>query len=95
MIGVISKLTIRSGVNAAQFETAMRPIVAKMRAAPGNKLCTLFKIPEASAYLLVERFDDQAAFDAHRKSPNFEDLRLILIDHLSGRPDTQVMQEVG
>ncbi len=92
MIGVIAKLVIKSGTNAA-FEAAMKPIVAKVRAEPGNKLYALYKTPEDNGYILFERYDDEAALERHRASPHYEELRLMLIEHLIARPDWQVMQE--
>jgi quinol monooxygenase YgiN len=94
MIGVIAKLVIKSGTNAA-FEAAMKPIVAKVRAEPGNKLYALYKTPEENGYILFERYDDEAALERHRASPHYEELRLMLIEHLVARPDWQIMQEVA
>jgi quinol monooxygenase YgiN len=92
MIGVLAKLVIKPGTNAA-FEAAMKPIVAKVRAEPGNKLYALYRTPEDNGYLLFERYDDQAALERHRASPHYEELRRLLVDHLIARPDWQVMPE--
>lgn len=93
MIGVIAKLTIKPGGNAA-FEAALKPIMAKVRAEPGNKFYALYRTPDDNSYLLLERYEDEAALEKHRASPNYEKLRQLLIDHLAARPDWQVMQEV-
>jgi quinol monooxygenase YgiN len=92
MIGVIAKLVIKSGGNAA-FEAALKPIVAKVRAEPGNKLYALYRTPEDNGYILFERYDDEAALERHRASPHYEELRQMLTEHLAARPDWQVMQE--
>jgi len=94
MIGVITRLTVKAGANAA-FEAAMQPIIAKVRSdEPGNKLCALYKLPDANGYILLQRYDDEAALETHRATPHFQELRLMLVDHLASRPDAQVMQEV-
>lgn len=92
MIGVLAKLVIKPGGNAA-FEAAMKPIVAKVRAEAGNKLYALYKTPEDNGYLLFERYDDEAALERHRASPHYEELRQMLAEHLISRPDWQVMRE--
>ncbi len=94
MIGVITRVTVKTGTNAA-FEAAVKPIIAKVRAEPGNKLCALYKLPDANGYILLQRYDDQAALETHRASPHFQELRVLLVDHLASRPDSQVMQEVA
>ena len=43
---------------------------------------------------MLELYDDQAALEAHRAAPHFKELGRKLGDHLAGRPDVQVMQEV-
>ena len=44
--------------------------------------------------VILERWRDQAALDAHRAAPHFKELGRKLGDYLAGRPDVQVMQEV-
>jgi quinol monooxygenase YgiN len=43
---------------------------------------------------MLERYDDQAALDAHRAAAHFKEIGRKLGDYLAGRPDVQVMQEV-
>ena len=93
IIGFIATLTIKSGGNAA-FEAAMKPIMAKMRAESGNRLYALYKAPGDSSYILLERYENEAALEAHRATPHYDELRRMLVDHLAARPDWQVMQEV-
>ncbi len=94
MLGVIAKLTIKPGTNA-DFETTMKALQGKVRAAePGNKLYALHKTGDVNVYVMLERYEDQAALDAHRAAPHFKELGRKLGDYLAGRPDVQVMQEV-
>jgi len=90
MLGVIAKLTIKPGTNA-DFEATMKALQAKVR---GNKLYALHKTADVNVYVMLERYDDQAALDAHRAAPHFKELGRKLGDYLAGRPDVQVMQEV-
>jgi quinol monooxygenase YgiN len=94
MLGVIAKLTIKPGTNA-DFEATMKALQDKVRAAePGNKLYALHKTADVNVYVMLERYDDQAALDAHRAAPHFKEIGRKLGDYLAGRPDIQVMQEV-
>jgi len=94
MLGVIAKLTIKPGTNA-DFEAGMKALQVKVRAdEPGNDLYALHKTADSNVYVMLERYDDQAALDAHRAAPHFKELGRKLGEYLAGRPDVQVMQEV-
>ena len=95
MIGVITRLTVKTGANAA-FEAAMKPIIAKVRSdESSNKLCALYKLPDANGYVLFQRYDNEKAFEAHQATPHYQELRRMLVDHLASRPDWQVSHEVA
>ena len=86
MLGVIAKLTNKPGTND-DIETTMAD-------EPGNKLYALHKTADVNVYVMMERYDDQAALDAHRAAPHFKEIGRKLGDYLAGRPDVQIMQEV-
>src|SRR5919108_184966 len=63
MLGVIAKLTIKPGTNA-DFEATMKALQAKVRSdEPGNKLYALHKTDDVNVYVMLERYDDQAALE--------------------------------
>ena len=94
MLGVIAKLTIKPGTNA-DFEATMKALQAKVQAdEPGNKLYALHKTADPNVYVMLERYDDQAALDAHRAAAHIKEIGRKLGYYLAGRPDLQVMQEV-
>jgi quinol monooxygenase YgiN len=94
MLGIIAKLTIKPGANA-DFETTMKALQARVHAdEPGNELYALHKTADVNVYVMLERYADQAALDAHRAAPHFKELGRKLGDYLAGRPDVQVMQEI-
>jgi quinol monooxygenase YgiN len=88
MLGVIAKLTIKPGTNA-DFEATMKALQAKVRADE-----PLHKTADVNVYVMLERYDDQAALEAHRAAAHFKELGRKLGDYLAGRPDVQIMQEV-
>ena len=94
MIGIIAKLTIKPDTNA-DFEATMRALQAKVQTdEPGNKLYALHKTDDVDVYVMLERYDDDAALAAHRAAPHFKELGRKLGDYLSGKPDVQRMQEI-
>lgn len=95
MLGVIATLTIKPGTNK-DFEATMGQLAAKVRAdEPGNKLYALHKTDDPNVYIMLERYENQAALEAHRAAPHFKELGRKLGDYLAGRPDVKVMEEVG
>lgn len=94
MIGIIAKLTIKPGTNA-DFEKTMKALQAKVHSdEPGNKLYALHKTDDPNVYVMLERYDDDKALEAHRAAPHFKELGRKLGDYLAGRPDVQRMQEI-
>ena len=94
MIGIIAKLTIKPGTNA-DIEATMKALQAKVHAdESGNKLYALHKTDDPNVYVMLERYADEAALEAHRAAPHFKELGRKLGDYLAGRPDIQRMQEV-
>ena len=90
MIGVIAKLTIKPGTNA-DFEATMKALQAKVHA---DEPYALHKTGDVNVYVMLERYENQAALEAHRAAPHFKELGRKLGDYLAGRPDVQVMEEV-
>lgn len=94
MIGVIATLTIKPGTNA-DFEAVVGQLAKAVRAnEPGNKLYALHKTADVNVYVMLERYEDQKALEAHRAAPHFKELGRKLGDYLAGRPDVQVMEEI-
>lgn len=72
MIGVIAKLKIAAGKEAA-FEAAAKDLMAKVKAnEPGALTYQLYKSKtEADIYIFMEEYSSQAALDAHGKTEYF------------------------
>jgi quinol monooxygenase YgiN len=94
MIGIVARLTIKPGTNA-EFEQTMKALQARVQAdEPGNKLYALHKTDDPNVYVMLERYDDDAALAAHRAAPHFKELGRKLGDYLAGKPDVQRMLEI-
>jgi len=95
MLGVIATLRIKPGANR-EFEAAMAKLQEAVRAnEPGNKLYALHKTDDPTVYVMLERYVDQAAVEAHRASAHFKTLGAALGPHMAGRPEVKVMEEVS
>ena len=94
MIGVIATLTIKPGTNA-DFEATVGKLAAAVRAnEPGNKLYALHRTEDATIYVFLERYDDEAALAAHRAAPHFKELGRKLGDYMAKPPEVKRMAEV-
>ena len=95
MLGVIATLRIKPGANA-EFEKAMGELQKAVRAnEPGNKLYVLHQTDDPTVYVMLERYTDQAALEAHRASAHFKTLGGALGPHMAGRPEVKIMEEVS
>ncbi|MGE0660710.1 MAG: putative quinol monooxygenase [Reyranellaceae bacterium] len=95
MLGVIATLRIKPGANA-EFEKAMGELQKAVRAnEPGNKLYVLHKTDDPTVYVMLERYENQAALEAHRASTHFKTLGAALGPHMAGRPEVKIMEEVS
>ncbi|MEI9991402.1 MAG: putative quinol monooxygenase [Rhizomicrobium sp.] len=92
-IGVIATIKIKEGTNEA-FETAAKGLMAAVRAnEPGNEIYRFCKA-DATTYVVMEIYADQAALDAHRNSDHFKSIGATLGPCMAGRPDIQVLETV-
>ncbi len=95
MLGVIATLRIKPGANA-EFEKAMGELQKAVRAnEPGNKLYVLHKTDDPTVYVMLERYENQAALEAHRASAHFKTLGAALGPHMAGRPEVKIMEEIS
>jgi quinol monooxygenase YgiN len=84
MVTLIAKLTVKAG-KEQEFENAMKDVVPKVRAEPGNRAYTMCRAKDnPSTFMFYEEYVDKAAFDAHRK--HLGELGVDLAAFLAGAP---------
>lgn len=94
MLTTIATLKIKEG-HEAEFETVAKELAAAVNAnEPGCHLYTLNKGDEPLTYVFVERYEDEAAVEAHRASDHFKTLGAAMGPHMAGRPDILRLKEV-
>ena len=68
---VIAQYRARAG-EEGRVEEALRKMVEPTRAEPGNLDYQVFRDPkQPSLFVLFEKYQDEAAFDAHRATAHF------------------------
>lgn len=90
----IATLKIRPGT-AAEFEAVASQLVAASNTEAGCLSYSLNKAEEADTYVFMERYRDEAAVEAHRKSEHFRKLGREMGAFMAGPPAVQRMQEVA
>ena len=95
MIGVVAILKVKDGEEGT-FEAAMKEAISAVSAnEPGNLQYDMFKHKtEERTYVIMERYADQAALDAHGKSAHFQKLFGTLGGILDGAPTLHILDAV-
>lgn len=95
MIGVMAKLKVKEG-QADAFEAVAAKLVAAVNAdEPGNLMYRLYKADEPNTYVFMERYQDEAALEAHRKAPHYGEHGRKMREFLDGAPEIAIMPEVA
>ena len=94
-IGIVATLKVKAG-KESEFEgvfTELQGHVAKSE--PGCLLYEVFKSrSQPSTYIVMEKYKDQAALDAHRTTPHMAAAGPKLGATLDGRPTIELLDKV-
>jgi quinol monooxygenase YgiN len=95
MLGIVATLKVKPGMEQ-EFETLARQLVEKVRAhEPGCTLYVLHRAESAGTYVFMERYVDDAAFEAHRKTEHMQTLGRKMGEYMDGRAQLMRLREVG
>ncbi len=95
MRGIIATIRIKPGTDA-DFEKVFLELRAAVHAnEPGNEYYDIFKSDEENTYVIMEKYVDAAAQEAHGKSDHFRTLGAKMGPFLAGPPEIKVMEMVG
>ncbi len=93
-IAIVAKIKAKAG-SESQLEAAFREMITKVRSEPGTLSYILHKsIQDPTVFYFYETYVDQAAVDAHGKTPHMKELGAKIGPHLDGRPEVSVLTEV-
>jgi len=94
MIGVTARLPVQAG-KEAEFEDVFAALAKQVNAnEEGCHLYQLFKTPDQPDYIVLERYADRDALDAHGKTDYFLAAQPALGALLSGKPTVEVFESV-
>ena len=96
MLGVVATLKVKAGMER-EFEAVAKELVAKVNAnEPGCRLYALHRLDGADTptYVLMERYVDQAAVEAHRATDYFKALGRKMGEFMDGRAEAVRLREV-
>jgi len=95
MLGIVATLKLKPGEEAT-FESELKSMIKTVAAEePGCLQYDMFKHQsEPGTYVMMERYTDQAAMDAHMSSPHFQALIKKLGNVLAGPPEINVLDAV-
>jgi quinol monooxygenase YgiN len=94
-IGVVAKITIQEGKNAA-FEQAFLALAEQVRAnEPGNIFYILHRSKtDPQVYKVLEQYQDEADLDAHGKTEHFREANKVLATMVAAAPEVEVLDTV-
>jgi len=96
MVAVVAELRAKEG-QEAELERVMKDLAEKTRAnEPGCELYQLARHKQdARRYVVMERYADDAAFEAHSQSAHFKAAVPALLGCLDGAPKIDVFDDVA
>ncbi len=93
-ITVIAKIKAKQG-SEKQLEEAFRAMLSKVRGEEGTQTYILHRsVQEPTVFVFYEVYKDQAALDAHGKTPHMAELGKALGGQLDGRPQIDILTEL-
>jgi len=91
---IVATLKIKPGMEK-EFEAIAGELAAAVRKnEPGNKLYALHRTEDPQKYVFVERYDDEAAIEAHRASDHYKTLGRRMGPCMEGRPEILRLTEI-
>jgi quinol monooxygenase YgiN len=96
MLGVVATIRVKPGMES-QFEAVALELVKNVTMyEKGCKLYALHRQDggETPTYVFMERYEDQAAVDAHRGTDYFKTLGKKMGEFMDGRPEVQRLREL-
>ena len=95
MLGLVARIQVKDGMQQ-QFEAAAKKLVAAVRAnEPGCTLYALHRSEDPLVYVFMERYQDQAAVDAHRASDHYKTHGREMGQFMDGKPELMRLTEVA
>ncbi len=90
-ITVVARLKAKQGSEKI-LEEACRAMVPKVRGEAGTESYICYRsVPDPTVFLFYEVYKDQAAFEAHGKTPYLAEFMQALRGNLDGHPQIDIL----
>jgi len=94
MVSVIAKIPVQAD-KVDSFLAALQELTASVAQEPGAVLYTANRASsEPNTIVIMERYRDKAALDAHSSSPYLKAFFARMPEFLAGKPEVSVMEEL-
>lgn len=94
MVSIVARIKVKEG-EGASFEKVARQLQDAVAAnEPGCEFYRLHKTDDPTVYVFIERYKDQAAIEAHRKSDHFRSLGKEMGQFMAEPPKVEIFHEV-
>ena len=94
MIGVVAKIPVKDG-KADDMIALLKDLMVHVAQEEGTVLYTLNRDPtNPNTIVIMERYKDKAALEAHSSTPHFKALSSKMPEFLAGKPEILVLEEV-
>ncbi len=94
MISAVARLKVKEG-QEQEFEALALEMANAVNA--NEEGCELYEVhrgDDPQTYVFIERYQDEAAVEAHRASDHFKSIGARMGAHMAGRPDVQSFQQI-
>jgi quinol monooxygenase YgiN len=93
-ITVVAKIKAKAG-SEGQLEEAFRKNIPNVRTEPGTLRYVLHRsVKDPTTFVFYETYQDQAALEAHGKTPYMKELGAAIGALLDGRPQIEILTEI-
>lgn len=94
MLGATVYIKVKEGCEG-DFEAVAKEMIDAVRAnEPGNEFYSLFRTERPREYVFIERWQDQAAMDAHMTAPHVQEIGPRFMEFVDGEVDMSVYDEI-
>ena len=94
MISIVARLKVKEGQEKDFEALALELTAAVNEHEEGCMYYALHRSDDPQTYVIIERYRDQAAIDAHRQTDHYKSIGARMGPHMAGRPELEILQEI-
>ena len=95
MLGIIAKLPVKEDKVEEAIEL-FKGLIVKVAEEEGTLAYTINRDQaNPNTVVVMERYKDKAAIDAHSSTPYFKEFSAKIGEYLAGKPEITILDEIG